>query len=344
MATERQVEANRRNAARSTGPKSEAGKAKSRANATTHGLASETVQESGRSEAFEARRAAWGAEQGPLGESAGWALDRAVAASLRIERVEQAMDDHIESTRQRARLAWDEDRAVEAAEAFARLGRDPVVAARKLRATLAGAILLIEAWNALGEALRLGDWSDGERSRALDLLGVAPDLRQGWTAIDPPPGDDPLDFRKGLVVDEVERLEQSIHEAFAPLDEGDRRRAMAGDLALISRPGKLLARYERDAWRRYRESMAEVRAGAAAEPQAQAAPPPSPPGRPQAQAAPKPALPTAGDGLRPCDPDDPSTWRDEMIRQFAIIEASKAATRARGAGTNPISVPEPALA
>ena len=341
MATERQVEANRRNAARSTGPKSEAGKAKSRVNAVTHGLASETVQDSGRSEAFEARRAAWGAEQGPLGESAGWALDRAVAASLRIERVEQAMEDHIESTRQRARLAWDEDRSVEAAETFARLGRDPVVAARKLRATLAGAILLSEAWTALGETLRLGDWSDGERSRALDLLGVAPDLRQGWTAIDPPPGDDPLDFRKGLVVDEVERLEAAIHEAFAPLDEGDRRRAISGDLALISRPGKLLARYERDAWRHYRESMAEVRT---AEPQTQAAPPPSPPVRPQAPAAPKPAAPPAGDGLRPCDVDDPSTWRDEMFRQFAIIEASKATAQDRGAGTNPISVPELALA
>ena len=43
MATEKQVAANRRNALKSTGPRSLAGKIKSRANALRHGLATKTL-------------------------------------------------------------------------------------------------------------------------------------------------------------------------------------------------------------------------------------------------------------------------------------------------------------
>ena len=43
MASYRQIEANRRNALKSTGPKTEAGKHSSRCNAVRHGLTAETV-------------------------------------------------------------------------------------------------------------------------------------------------------------------------------------------------------------------------------------------------------------------------------------------------------------
>src|SRR5215470_11070557 len=43
MTSYRQIEANRRNALKSTGPKTEAGKQKSRCNAVRHGLTAETV-------------------------------------------------------------------------------------------------------------------------------------------------------------------------------------------------------------------------------------------------------------------------------------------------------------
>src|SRR6516162_3083906 len=110
MATERQIEANRRNAARSTGP-SESGKARSRFNAVKHGMAGASAMvEPGLSAEFQERRARWGAEQKPVGEAAGWALDRAVAASLRIETCERSMEEMIASSRERARLAWDQDR------------------------------------------------------------------------------------------------------------------------------------------------------------------------------------------------------------------------------------------
>jgi hypothetical protein len=43
MTSYRQIEANRRNALRSTGPKTQAGKQVSRCNAVRHGLTAETV-------------------------------------------------------------------------------------------------------------------------------------------------------------------------------------------------------------------------------------------------------------------------------------------------------------
>jgi hypothetical protein len=56
-------------------------------------------------------------------------------------------------------------------------------------------------------------------------------------------------------MEEVERLEALRDEALIPLDVMDRRRAMIGDVALLSKPAKLLLRYERVTWRSYRESI-----------------------------------------------------------------------------------------
>ena len=260
MATDRQIEANRRNAARSSGPTSEAGKSRSRGNSTKHGMAGESaVVEAGLSAEFAGRRAKWAAEHRPVGEAGGWALDRAVAASLRIEKCERALEELTAASRERARLAWDQDRAIEAATIFGRLARDPVLASRQLQGSLAGVMLLVEAWLGLAAALLAGeDWSESEASRALDLLGVAADLRSGLRVVDGPEGVDPVDYRRDLVREEVDRLEALVEESMAPLDAMERRLAMGGDVALLSRPAKLVLRYERDAWRRYRESIREV--------------------------------------------------------------------------------------
>ncbi len=267
MASERQIEANRRNAALSSGPKSELGKARSRVNATKHGMAGELPGvEAGFSAEFEERRAKWSAEFAPVGEAGQWALDRAVAASLRIERCERAFDGLVESGRDRARLAWDQDRAVEAATIAARLARDPVLASRQLETTRAGVTLLFEMWLQLVEALRVeGGWSESDASKALDLLGVHEGLRNGRTAIDGPEGCDLAAFRMELACDEIARLEGLHDHALVELDEIERQRAMAGDQALLSKPAKLVLRYERDAWKRYRESIKEVQAPAPVE-------------------------------------------------------------------------------
>ena len=260
MASERQIQANRLNASRSKGPVSERGKSQSRLNALKHGMAAELPElEVGHSPEFLDRRARWSAQFQPVDEEAQWALDRAVAASLRIERCERTFDGIIEAARDRATLAWDQDQAVEAAAIAARLAKDPVLASRQLETTRAGVVLLMELWLRLVEAIVAGEWSESDQSKALDLLGVPADMRSGHTPIDPLDGSDPRAFREALALDEMARLKALRDEVMDELDELERNRAMLGDAALFSKPAKLVLRYERDAWRRYRESIKEVK-------------------------------------------------------------------------------------
>ena len=165
----------------------------------------------------------------------------------------------------RASVAWDQDRAVEAATLFGRLAKDPFLVARQLETTLHGVRMLIDAWFGLTEPLEAGrDWSDDEASRgtrpapgvALDTCPIGPDADRG------PRGDrrPRLSPRRDPRRDRFGRLEAVRDEVMAPLDEMNRQIAMEGDLALLSKPAQLAMRYERDAWKRYREAMKVLQA------------------------------------------------------------------------------------
>jgi hypothetical protein len=272
-----QIASNTQNAQFSTGPTSESGRARSALNSIKHGLSGVSADVEARlSPEFLDRRAKWAAEQKPVGEAGNFALDRVVAATFRIERCERAIDDHMTDVQQRAKLAWDQDRDLEAATIAARLAKDPVVASRQLRTTLSGVILLIEAWFLLASTLDPGDWSEAEASRALDLLGVDPDFRSAQTRIDPPDGSDRVAFRSKLVLDELDRLEALRDQSMVPLDEMERRHAMLGGSALLSKQAKLLLRYEREAWKHYNDSMKELKAHAQDAPPVEVAPAPAP--------------------------------------------------------------------
>jgi hypothetical protein len=330
MATQKQIQANIRNAARSTGPTSELGRSRSRLNSLKHGLACQTLDvEDARSPEFDDRRARWALEQQPVGELGNFALDRVVAATFRIEQCERSFDQLIATTQQRAALAWDEDREVEAAAIFGRLGKDPVIASRQLQTTLAGVRMLINSWFALEAVLEPGrDWSESEAARALDLLGVATDLRSGRTMIDPFDGSDPVAFRQELAQEEIERLEVLRDEAMVPLDDLERRQAMAGASVLNSKPAKLLLRYERDAWKRYRESLKEVKAQATA---VEVAPPaavvapsvPAPSKKEKPSIQEKAAIEKAPSRLDPFEMAGEDAWLEELERRIEALPSGR---------------------
>ncbi len=265
MATERQIEANRSNARRSSGPRTEAGKATSRLNALKHGLAAELTtadREGAEAGRFADRREAWSDELRPEGERGSWALDRAVAASIRIERCEAAFHALVVDDSSRAALAWDLDRRADAAMLAGRLGRDPARVQAQLETTRHGVDLMARLWDRLIAALdAAGDWSAPERSLALDLLGLPAGLRTGRTPLDPPgPTDDLAGHLRGLAAREAARLRRNESEALAPLDDLGRRQAEAGVTTLVSKPARLIFRYEGDAWRRYRAAIRDLQA------------------------------------------------------------------------------------
>ncbi|MHB1559978.1 MAG: hypothetical protein ACYC61_21210, partial [Isosphaeraceae bacterium] len=113
MASERQIAANRRNALKSTGPRTEAGKARSRRNAITHGLHAhiETLPDDEKG-AFEERLNAWKDtlqpctpyEEDLVRRLAGysWRLDRAdrVQTALIADSIDEAAEADIRQKRE----------------------------------------------------------------------------------------------------------------------------------------------------------------------------------------------------------------------------------------------------
>jgi len=267
MATPRQIAANRLNATKSTGPKTDAGKARSRANALTHGLAgSGAAVAEAFAEVAAARRDAWHAEIRPETDEAAWSLDLAVAITTRLDRCDDTHNALVGQGVARARLAWDIDRRLDAATLAEGLPRRPYYVVAGLEATRHGAELLAGAWHRLGaSADARGAWSDAERSEALDLLGVPPGPRPAPTPADPPTGDDARDHLTGLARGEIRRLEALLAGSLEELDALRRRHAEAGALVVLSAESRLVQRYEGALWGRFRAAMKAARAPADAD-------------------------------------------------------------------------------
>ena len=245
--------ANSRNSAKSTGPQTDAGKERSRANSCQHGLSGEgVVVPPSEAEAIATRREMWrGGYQidTPLQE---WAFEQLVVNSIRIDICQANQQAVIENEKARAARVWDIDRAADAAVLGDRISRKPETVAKQLRQSKYGCEWLMDQWCALGLALDSGVWTDEQVQRALDLRGVAGHARDDFSI------DDPADFADREYAELVTHLKEGLDD----LDERDRVAAMKG---FSRRPSKDLARlqrYESACWKRYHEArkMLQVKA------------------------------------------------------------------------------------
>ena len=259
MTTQAQIDSNRRNAQHSTGPQSPEGKDASRRNSCKHGLTGSggVVAPEDRTR-FEMRAESLREEFRPETEFERILVEQMAADSVRMDRCRESYFAICEDQANRAAFCWDEDRRAEAEEVAARLGKDPTRTRCRLEQNKHGCELLIGRWEGLGRILReSGVWDDSQRSLALNLLGVPLELRTGTTSVDVPEGEtiDARTFRLGVVERELARLHRRKLEAFDRLDDHDRQSAEAGLGAELSRPIKLVLRYESACWRRTQAAL-----------------------------------------------------------------------------------------
>jgi hypothetical protein len=157
MTSQRRIEANRHNAQNSTGPRTQAGKERSRRNALKHGLrAEEVVLPTEDAGAFKEHMEAWVADWDPPSMARRDLVERAAVASWRIKRCIRLEGARMSERVEKALEEWDRGEREGVEAEVARLEDDPAGAVEALTASGAGVDRLIDAWDASGPE----GWSD----------------------------------------------------------------------------------------------------------------------------------------------------------------------------------------
>lgn len=253
----RQVEANRANAKKSTGPATVEGKAASRRNSLEHGLAGEGVLlPDDISAAVAERKKFWRQRFEPNDAHEEWLLDQMVVSSVRVDFCQSREAGLQGYFCRRASRFWDQDRENEVSDLTAKLLKQPARTVQKLKMTKQGVEWMLGRWKELEAGLGAGGcWSESERTMALDLLGTAVESRGRHAALGT--AAKVLETRE-LIKGEVESLENRIVKALEDLDEMDRSAAVAGIETETPRPISLLRRYEASCLRRLQWAQSQL--------------------------------------------------------------------------------------
>jgi hypothetical protein len=262
IVSEARIAANRRNAARSTGPKTQEGKERSRANALKHGLcASIVVAEDAK--IVQQRASDWFDALKPQSEFQSWLVDEVTIISLRIDRCERMERRARDVKAMRAELCWEDDRRLDAVRLGGLLAKRPDEVVEELRRTPQGCEWLMTRWAMLAHTADVkGTWTPDQTRLAFDLLGTPVEFREGIR----PGASLDLDGRLIESADDlaaVARREIDVlkgrRELIEGLDEANQALA-AADLSDEGDPElRRLRRYESTLHRRLRWCLSQFR-------------------------------------------------------------------------------------
>jgi hypothetical protein len=210
MATAAQIDANRRNSQKSTGPRTQAGKNRSRINGLDHGCRANILVLPTEDQAkYEQRSLAWQLSMKPRNPAEEFLVDRIVSLSWQSERIERAHTARLTKRIYHATLEEDDRKAAEAIELGQKLFRnacgpralhlgrkegDPIQdgetfrysdysvdenhpsrLVNRLQRTGAGCKWLLDQWAALRNLLEQGvPWLPSDTLKAVRLLGWHP--------------------------------------------------------------------------------------------------------------------------------------------------------------------------
>ncbi len=265
MATQAQIDANRRNALKSTGPRSRPGKDKTRFNGLKHGLRTEQVFLPGEDPAeFEAERQGWIDDWQPQSHTCLVLCERAAAASWRLRRSVRAEAARLRELGDAAAGRFDNEQREAIARAVALFQTDPRAALERLCSHAAGLDHLIGCWGGIADVLAGGPaaWDAGHYHASLmALLGHLPDADPGHARpaglasarllIASDPDEEPLaeaDARRAVaaILRASESERRRLRALRARLEDPSelRRRAIAVACVDSSKEAVLLHRYE----------------------------------------------------------------------------------------------------
>lgn len=269
---DRRAEANRRNAQKSTGPKTAEGKARSRRNALRHGLAAEVLIPETDRGAVAAAVAEWNHEVWPENVAERAVIRRMAVADVRLQRCEQATEQNLESTARSAVDRWRLRKQNAARKRACALKTDPLNTLLDLEDSAFGCDWLIRRWSALDRSLEQGiGWSEADRETSMRLIGYVPvppgpdgavEARRMWRLgrlasglevepVDDGEPNDPAAARlalRALIADRLDQLEQRAVASWEAVEGPERAAVIARSLSGDDGPeAQLRHRYDRDA-------------------------------------------------------------------------------------------------